>query len=188
VLCTIPFSVLRHIETHPKFSPEKQEVIEKLYMDPVVRVYAQTRNRFWESEGLNGWGVTDDPLDIWQPTFSQPGKRGILHTYLEDGITWKLSQQSAAERTEFCVNVMQKAYPNLQESIEATYQWCWGDQPFARGAYAVFNVGQVLPWGKIARAPEGRMFFAGEHTSAFPGWMQGAIESGLRAAKEIHTS
>jgi monoamine oxidase len=37
----------------------------------------------------------------------------------------------------------------------------------------------------VAR-PEGRVYFAGEHASAWPGWMQGALESGNRAAKEIN--
>jgi len=34
--------------------------------------------------------------------------------------------------------------------------------------------------------PEGRVHFAGEHISAWPYWMQGALQSGLRAAKEVH--
>jgi len=33
---------------------------------------------------------------------------------------------------------------------------------------------------------EGRLHFAGEHTSCLPGWMQGAFESGHRAAEEVH--
>jgi monoamine oxidase len=35
-------------------------------------------------------------------------------------------------------------------------------------------------------APEGRIYFAGEHASLYHAWIQGAIESGLRAASEIH--
>ena len=37
----------------------------------------------------------------------------------------------------------------------------------------------------VARRPEGRVHFAGEHTSAWAGWMEGAIDSGQRAAEEI---
>jgi len=39
----------------------------------------------------------------------------------------------------------------------------------------------------IAR-PEGRLHFAGEHASAWPGWTQGALASGVRAAQEILTA
>jgi monoamine oxidase len=37
-----------------------------------------------------------------------------------------------------------------------------------------------------AALPEGRVHFAGEHVSAYPGWMQGALVSALRAAREVH--
>lgn len=188
VICTIPFPVLRRLEIVPGFSPVKREVIEKLYLDPVVRVYAQTRRRFWEDEGLNGFASTDDPVEIWQPTFSQPGRRGIVHTYLEDGLTLKISQLPVTDRIAHSMEVLERVFPGMRENTEGIYQWSWADQPFARGAYTVSFVGQVLAWGKTAREPEGRIHFAGEHASAFPGWMQGAIESGLRAAREVHTA
>ena len=188
VICTIPFSVLRRIEIAPCLSTAKQEVVEKLYMDPVVRIYAQTRRRFWEDDGLNGFASTDDPLEIWQPTFSQPGRRGIVHTYLEDGLTLKVSQMPVADRIAHSMDALERVFPGMREQTEGVYHWCWADQPFARGAYTVLHVGQLIPWGKIARQPEGRIHFAGEHASAYPGWMQGAIESGLRAAREVHTT
>jgi monoamine oxidase len=36
-----------------------------------------------------------------------------------------------------------------------------------------------------SKAPEGRVFFCGEHTSPWSGWMQGAFESALRAVAQI---
>lgn len=187
VICTIPFTVLRRLEVAPRFSPRKQEVIEKLYLDPVVRVYVQTRRRFWEDDGLNGFASADGGLEIWQPTFGQPGRRGILHTYLEDGLAAKVAAMPVAERVAHSRSLMERVFPGLGEHTEGTYQWCWADEPFARGAYTVLTVGQVIGWSKLIRQAEGRIHFAGEHASAFPGWMQGAIESGLRAAREVHT-
>jgi monoamine oxidase len=40
----------------------------------------------------------------------------------------------------------------------------------------------------IAQRPEGRIHFAGEHTSAWHGWMNGALESGNRAAAEVNAA
>lgn len=188
VICTIPFSVLRHIEVAPAWPAQKQEVIQKLVMDPVVRVFAQTRSRFWEAKGLNGWASTDAPTAIWQPTFSQPGRRGILHTYPEDGEAVRIAGLSAEERNRQGIAEMQRVFPDLPEHLESVYQWSWLDDPYARGAYVVFQAGQTLPWGKIAREPVGRVYFAGEHTSHFSGWIQGAIESGLRVTHEVHAA
>jgi monoamine oxidase len=43
----------------------------------------------------------------------------------------------------------------------------------------------MLPFLPHLARPEGRVHFAGDHTSAWSGWMQGALESGLRAAREV---
>ena len=56
---------------------------------------------------------------------------------------------------------------------------------FAGGAYALFDPGQQTHLFSHILAPEGRLFFAGEHASLAHGWIQGAIESGLRAAIEV---
>jgi monoamine oxidase len=76
LICAIPFSVLKRIEIVPPFSPEKQRAIAEQSYDSVTRIYLQTR--YWESEGLNGFAITDLPEEIWHPTFDQSGRRGIL--------------------------------------------------------------------------------------------------------------
>jgi monoamine oxidase len=78
-----------------------------------------------------------------------------------------------------------RVYPEIAGTVTRTASTSWDDDPEARGAYACPGPGQMrtlLP--AIARA-EGRVHFAGEHTSAWAQWMQGALESGLRAAREI---
>ncbi len=186
LICTIPFSVLRRLEITPPFPPDKREVIEKIYYDPVVRTYVQTRRRYWEAEGLNGFAETDEPAEIWQPTFDQAGPRGILHTYLEDDLAERISPLADGERTARGVEMLEKAFPGVQGHAETAFSFCWIDQPWARGAYAAFHPGEITRWSDVIGRPEGRIHFAGEHTSPWPGWMQGALHSGLRAAREIH--
>ena len=79
VLCTIPFSVLRQIEL-PALPDRKRDAIKRTRYDAVSRVYLQTKNRFWEEQGFNGFVFTRGAIEIWQPTWSQPGPRGILMT------------------------------------------------------------------------------------------------------------
>ncbi len=186
LICAIPFSCLGQVETAPAFSPEKQNAIRQLHYDPVVRVYCQTRSRFWAAEGLSGFANTDHPTEIWHPTFDQPGKRGILMAYLEDGLTRRVAAMPAAERVRFGIEAMEKVHPRLRENLEDAFSLCWAEQPWARGAYAIFEPGQVTALPAAIQRPEGRMHFAGEHASSWPGWMQGALESGLRAAREVH--
>ena len=62
----------------------------------------------------------------------------------------------------------------------------WHDAEFAGGAFALFDPGQQTLLHEHISAPEGRLYFAGEHTSLCHAWIQGAIESGLRSAYQIH--
>ena len=62
----------------------------------------------------------------------------------------------------------------------------WHDDEFAGGAFALFDPGQQTLLYDAIVAPEGRIHFAGEHASLAHAWIQGAIESGVRAAAEIH--
>ena len=63
----------------------------------------------------------------------------------------------------------------------------WVRDPWSRGAFAVFHPGQMTTMMPDIARPEGRVHFAGEHTSSWMGWMQGALESGERAAREVLT-
>ena len=113
MICTIPFSVLRHIDVSPPFSEGKRRAIEQLNYDSVCRVYAQTRSRAWREGGFNGFGITDFPEELWDPTFDQPGPRGILVTYMTDGNARRTSAQREAERLTTFLDRMEKIFPGV---------------------------------------------------------------------------
>src|SRR2546422_8625384 len=60
--------------------------------------YTTLFRSFWTDEGLNGFADTDHPMEIWNPTFDQPGIRGILMAYLEDGLTRRVAAMPESER------------------------------------------------------------------------------------------
>ena len=73
--------------------------------------------------------------------------------------------------------------------ITASAQCRWESDPWARGGYAVFDAGFDPALRGWLGQPFGRLFFAGEHTSyRWQGYMNGAVESGRRAAAEIIAS
>ena len=72
------------------------------------------------------------------------------------------------------------------EAFEVGASKMWHHDEFAGGAFALFDPGQQTLLYPHIIAPEGRIHFAGEHASLTHAWIQGAIESGLRAAHEIH--
>jgi monoamine oxidase len=184
LICTLPFTVLRDIDISPAVSAAKAEAIRNLYMGPVARVFVQTRTRFWEREKLNGFASIDQSMEIWSPTFNQPGGRGIIMSYIYEDLARDYSALPPTVQVRRTLNLFEQIHPGLGDQVEATTTWSWLNEKYSRGAYLV---APPASFDRVARTglPEGRLHFAGEHTSPWPGWIQGALQSGLRAVREV---
>jgi monoamine oxidase len=186
LICAIPFSVLRQVEFSPPLSSQKRQAIATLGNTSVVRVFLQTRRRFWLAEGLTGAATTDLPLmTAYDKNFYQPGTRGMLEAYIAGERARKLATLGADERFNFTVNQVQMIHPAIREYLEGGSSICWDDERWSRGAYAWFRPGEMTNMLPHMSKPEGRIHFAGDHTSPSPGWMNGALQSGNRVAREV---
>jgi monoamine oxidase len=186
-ICTIPYSVLRNIPVTPEWSRTKRNVIDHLNYGPVVRNTYQVSRRYWEDEGLNGFGTSDKNFEVWHPTYGKPGKRGLLQAYNFENYARSLDQLNDDRQMERMISDMDEVHPGLRHNLEAVVTKSWAKDPWQRGAYVVYPVGQMQWYPEICRR-EGRVWFAGEHASPWPGWMQGAIASGIKAAREINAA
>lgn len=183
VVSTIPFSVLRNLEL-PALSERKRDVIRSIHYDAVSRVYLQTKNRFWEENELNGFAFTSGAIEIWQPTWSQPGPRGILMTYARPGEAERITRLKEKDRIATTLKQVDSIFGGLRANFEHGVTKCWLNDEWSRGAWAFVGLNDFF----TAAAPEGRIHFAGEHLSPHFSWIQGALSSGLRAVKEIEES
>jgi monoamine oxidase len=190
-IVTAPFPVLRHVEVLHPFSRAKQRAIRQLHYDASAKIFFQTRDRFWETDdGIVGGGtVTDLPIrNLYYTSYGKETGRGVLlasYTWSEDAQRW--GSLSPENRIVQALEDVEQIHPQIRGSFEAGASKMWHDDEFAGGAFALFDPGQqTLLYDEIVR-PEGRIYFAGEHASLYHAWIQGAIESGLRAAVAIHT-
>jgi monoamine oxidase len=182
VLCALPFSLLRDIEMPLNFPEQRRDLIRNLRYAAVSRVYLQTRRRSWEEKGLNGFAITSDAVEIWQPTWSQPGPRGIIMTYNRPGQAERIAAMKEPERISSTLAQLGPLFPGLQENFEKGATKCWAEDEWSRGAWAFVGMRDF----SAASAPEGRIHFAGEHLSLFSSWIQGALDSSARAVKQIN--
>ena len=188
-IVALPFPVLRHIEITPAVSLGKQRAIRQLHYDAASKVFLQSRTRFWETnDGIVGGGtVTDLPIrQLYYPDHGQQTGRGVLlasYTWSEDAQRW--GSLPANDRLTQAIENVAIIHPQMRENFEVGASKMWHDDEFAGGAYALFDPGQQTHLFSHIISPEGRLFFAGEHASLAHGWIQGAIESGLRAAVEV---
>ena len=187
-LCTVPLPVLNRIQFTPSLSDEKIEATSGGYnYAPSTRVFMQFANRFWESDGLNGWGNTDWPEEIWHPTWDREGPKGILMSYMYYGRAVELDQMIEEDRIQQVLNRLDSVFPGGYDHLESGVSHSWALQEWSGGAWASPTGDQDEALAAHIGAAEGRIHFAGEHASDNHGWMQGALVSGLRAATEIHT-
>jgi monoamine oxidase len=188
LICAVPFSVQKNIEVNPPFSVEKQRAIEQLPYLSASKIFLQTKERFWVSEGQSGFATTDLPISqVWDATYQQPGTRGILQTFPISLHSRRVTEMPETDRINFALEQVERIYPGTREHFEGGVTKCWDEDEWARGASSYYKPGQfesLLP--HVAR-PEGRIHFAGEHTSIWiDGWMQGALESGNRVAQNVN--
>jgi monoamine oxidase len=185
LVCAIPLPVLRRVEIAPALSSAKRAAIDQVDYMPMARVFLQSRRRFWLERGENGFANTDDPMDVWDYTRDQPGTRGILGAYTSGRMARQITVRDPIERGPFVLEMMERVHPGIREHYEGCASYSWISDPWALGAAAEFKSGQLSAYYGAVRAPEGRLHFAGEHTSPWNGWMNGALESGHRVADEI---
>ena len=188
LICAVPFSVQKNIEVSPPFSVEKQRAIEQLPYLSVSKIFLQSKTRFWVNEAQSGFATTDLPIrEVSDVTYNQPGARGILQAYPISLHSRRVTSMSEMERINFALEQVETIFPGMREHFEGGVTKCWDDDKWARGGSSYYKPGQfssLLPY--VAR-PEGRIHFAGEHTSVWTdGWMQGALESGNRVAREVN--
>jgi monoamine oxidase len=186
LVCTIPFSVLRRLEVAPQFSPQKRSAVDQLQYTSVARVFVQTRTRFWADDGISGNASTDLPvMGVYERTINQKGTRGIPESYQAGATARRTTGLSERERLSGALAGIAKVYPRIVEQYEGGASKCWDEDEWSRGAYAWFKPGQMASLIPHISGAEGRIHFAGEHTSSQPGWMEGALESAERVTREV---
>jgi monoamine oxidase len=189
VLCTVPLPVLLNIDFSPALSQQKINASNGGYhYTDSSRLFSQFDSRFWNDSDLNGWGNSDFPEEIWQPTWDDPASSGIIQSYLRGTQAALFDQQLLDQQIEQVHARFRIAMPPIDNFASVTHIHSWANEIWTGSAYASPTNEQDSQLSAHIGLAEGRVHFCGEHASNFHGWIQGALESGIRAATEIHTN
>ncbi len=187
VLVTVPVPLLSTIRFSPPLSAAKTEAMNGgFHYQSATRVFVRFRTRFWESDGLNGWGTTDWPEELWHPTWDTPGPGGVLLTYVRGARADELDPLDGDARVARVLAHWEDFLPGAASHAATGTSHSWQRDPWSRAAWAEPTPTQDRELGSALARPEGPVHFAGEHISGARGWMNGALESGIRAAREIN--
>jgi monoamine oxidase len=177
---------LRGVRFEPALPAAVAAAIEELQYGPITKAPLQYARRFWHRRGWSGETFADLPVSTtWEATDRQPGRRGILMTYASGDAGLAAASLPEPERTEATAAELNRIYPGSAALLGRTASIPWSNSPLEGGAYSAFAPGQVSDFWTALRRPHGRIHLAGEHTATFCGYMEGALESGLRTARRI---
>ena len=185
VIVTVPFAALRAIDIRPRLSDQKARTVAELPYFPATRFLLQCRTSFWQQEGFSGTARSDAPAEMWDCTYDLDATRGILGATVGGEIGRTLAGMTRPHAIAYGLNLVGRTFPAARTAFQTGVAYRWSRDAWAGGAFAVFHPGQMSTMMPDIARPEGRIHFAGEHTSSWMGWMQGALESGERAAAEI---
>lgn len=193
VVCTIPFSILRRLWLSG-LSEAKMAAIHNVRYWSATKVALHCREAFWEREGISG-GASFCSGRIRQtyypPVESDPAcGAALLASYTIGNDADVLGCMPATIRHAVVIQELSRMHPELLSPgmVLDAVSFSWGQNWWSAGAGTV-------RWGKDtiaceeeraqAAAPENRLFFAGEHCSSTPAWIEGAIESAVNVVREI---
>ena len=190
VVLAIPFSVMRDRVDYSGagFPVPKVRAISELGMGMNAKLALQFATRHWYTLGNGGDSYSDTGYQAtWEVTRAQQGTRGILVDYTGAAVTMSQSGRlPAALAPEFLARA-EPVFPGLtaQWNGEVTFD-DWPRNPWTLGSYSYYKVGQYQRFAGAERESVGTCHFAGEHTSIdAQGYLEGAVESGERAAREV---
>lgn len=202
-LITLPLGVLQQpagAAGAVHFSPAlalKRAALAGLASGPIIKLLLRFATSFWETlhEGryrdAGFFHVPDAPFaTFWTPA---PARAPLLVAWAGGPRALRLASGAApAELVRKALASLEALFGKhlgIASELRAYYYHDWQQDPFARGAYSYVTVGASEARASLAQPIEDTLFFAGEATDAEEGGtVTGALQSGVRAAREVIAS
>lgn len=185
LIVATPATTASDVVFEPGLPPSQREAIATLRYGGATRLLLQFASRFWKRAGRPLAFGSDLPTGaVWDGNEQQRGRPGIL-SFLAGGrasdeLVGLLNHQGVAGV------VARLGWMGRPSALLASQVVRWNDDPWVRGGYAAFDPAFDPAGRDLLSRPCGRVYFAGEHTSIrWQGYMNGAVESGQRAAAEV---
>lgn len=178
------------MDFQPPLSPQKMEALRSVHYASSTKVVLSFSERFWEKEGIKGGkSITDLPSRfIYYPSHSFPGTAGgaLLASYTCSDDSTLFQGVSEDELKALVLDDLVKIHGEVIRPLcTGGLVKKWGLDPFSLGAFAIYTPYQQTDYASDLFRNESRVHFAGEHTALPHAWIETAMKSALRAARNI---
>ena len=187
VVCSLPFGVLRGIAIDPPFQGRQAEAVRGLASQSVTQVYFAHRSRFWERDGYQPSMFTDGPAGMVAASRNgeDPAEVTSFTAWVMGRNARRLDALPEADAGRLVLDAIEAVRPAARDQLEFLGLKAWGRDRFARGGWAWFRPGEINRFAAEMGRPHGSIRLCGEHLARTARGMEGAMESGERAARDI---
>lgn len=197
VILALPFTTLRECDLgQAGFSARTRRAIDELGLGTNAKVHVEVARRPWVEQGYGGPAYTN-PSGFqcgWDDTSAHPLPTGVYNFFPagDQVTTWTGDPFGPAptDQVSGLLAQLEPIFPGVTAAYTGrAYRDFWWANRWSRGAYTCQRPGQYTSLFGVGTTPEGNVHFAGEHTSVeYFGFLNGAVESGERAAKAVALS
>lgn len=188
VVLTVPFKVLPDVKMNFSFPARKQQCINEAGFGNAVKMAMGFTRRVWREQGYQGYTFSDQvDTPFWDSSQLVEADGGSL-TFAGGGDSARqLASLSYAEIKARWLAGADRVFPGAAAAYNGKIsKFAWPMHPFAKGSYTSYRAGQWSQFAGVEAEPFENILFAGEHCSIrHQGFMNGAAETGRKAAEEI---
>jgi len=188
VIVALPPVLAGRIQYTPLMPANREQLTQRMPMGNVWKTYAIYDKPFWREEGLNGLSATNDGyVTVTFDNSPKDAGKGIMMGFVLGNQAKAFAQLTPQERKESVLNTFARFYGEKARHPVQYLDHSWAEEEFTRGCYAgLMPTGAWTSVGKALREPVGKIHWAGTETSdVWNGYIEGAIRSGERVAREI---
>jgi len=187
VVCAMPYSTLRDVRFEPALQGAQARAVKTLPHQMATQMAVVARKPFWDGDGT--------PPSMW--TDSQIGRVFAIRRSGADDEVVSLLVTAYGHKASFldrlgpegaaryAIAELERIRPAARGLLRVVAHHSWTLDPFAAGDWAYFGPGTVTQFMPAMFQPHGRVHFCGEQTAVGARGMEGAMESGERAALEV---
>lgn len=189
LIMAIPPVLIREIDFSPALPMYKTQLLQKLSMGIVGKVFGVYEKPFWREQGFSGQVVADDhaPFQTFFDSSPADSAYGVLLAFCIADRARSFFAKDEGARRQVALEAFGKYFGKEAAQPVHYVDHCWAEEAWSRGCYAgLYPAGAWTNFQDTLAQPTGAIHWAGTETAQeWYGYIEGAVRAGERAAKEI---
>ncbi len=188
VIVTLPPALVGSIRFQPDLPAQRAQFNQRVPMGTVIKCMAVYDEPFWREQGKSGGATSNTgPVKLTFDNSPPDGSPGVLLGFIEGQEARDFAKSSQTERRAAVLESFARYFGPEAKNAKSYLDKSWAKDRWARGCYVGFTPpGVLVGYRSAIRAAIGPIHWAGTETaSQWAGYMDGAVQSGQRAAEEV---